>query len=157
MSDVIVETVGNNVVICREDEWHRRKCYWVKHGDVKDLTMALSALNILDCDLVEEIASKAGIYAWGFSDLYCDPKLHPELYGMKNKCPCCKKQLTVKKVGNTKIVCAGEDNCVEITTCDPTQLALAIKKLGTADIVFVLNAVGCRGAINDVMSILGDR
>ncbi len=155
MSNIIVETVGNNVVICKENERHKRECYWVKRGDVKELAMTLGTLNIFNCDLVEEIAGKAGIDAWGFSELYCDPKPHPELYGMKNKCPCGPKPLTVKRMGNTRIVCAGED-CVEITTCDPVQLALAIKALGVRDVVYVLNAVGCRGAINDVRSILGD-
>ena len=84
MSGVHIERVGNNVVICRERD-RRPECYWFKYGDAVHLAMVLGAMNISDCNVVREIAEKAGVNAEDFVAKYCDSKPHPELYGMRSE------------------------------------------------------------------------
>jgi len=83
MSDIYVERVRDNVVVCREVN-NKPECYWFKYGNMEQLAMVLGAMNIFNCDTVREIAKKAGINnVEDFVNKYCDSKPHPELYGIR--------------------------------------------------------------------------
>jgi hypothetical protein len=160
MSDVHVERVGDNVVVCREVD-HKPECYWFKYGDVVQLAMALGAMNIFNCDEVRKIASRVGVDVEDFVAKYCDSKPHPELYGVKpsneedrDKVHA-KVLLTVRRSEDgAMIVCAGEYNCVRIKSCDPQHLARAIKLLNIHDVMYMLNTINCMESYGEVMRIL---
>ena len=160
MSNIYVERVRDNVVVCREKD-HKPECFWFKYGDVTHLAMVLGAMNIFNCGIVREIAKKAGINnVEDFVSKYCDSKPHPELYGVKpseedrDKVHA-KVLLTARKDGDVMIVCAGEHNCVRIKSCEPQHLARAIKLLGIHDILSMLSLINCTDSYGEVMKILG--
>jgi hypothetical protein len=64
------------------------------------------------------------------------------------------KPLTVRKDGDTVVVCIGKYNCVRVKSCDPQHLARAIKLLNTRDVQYVLIAVKCTNTYSEVMRIL---
>jgi len=154
---VFVERVRDNVVVCREMD-HKPECYWFKYGNTEQLAMVLGAMNVMNCDVVKEIAQKAGVNAEDFVAKYCDSKPHPELYGVKPSSEeeriRAKVLLTVKKDGDAIIVCAGEYNCVRIKSCEPQHLARAIKLLNIHDVMHVLSIVNCMESYGEVMRIL---
>jgi hypothetical protein len=158
---VIVERVGDNVVVCRERD-KRPGCYWLRYGDAVHLAMVLGAMNIFNCDTVREIAQKSGVDVEDFVAKYCDSKPHPELYGVKPSSEEDRDKVHVKVLLTVRrdedgamIVCAGEYNCVRIKSCDPQHLARAIKLLNTRDVQYVLIAVKCTNTYSEVMRILG--
>ena len=159
MSEVHVERVGDNVVVCRERDG-KPECYWFKYGDVTHLTMVLGAMNIFNCGTVREIAKKVGINnVEDFVNKYCDSKPHLELYGVKPSSEDrdkvhVKVLLTVRKDGDVMIVCAGEHNCVRIKSCEPQHLARAIKLLNIHDVMYMLNTINCMESYGEVMRIL---
>jgi len=156
---VFVERVRDNVVVCREMD-HKPECYWFKYGDAVHLAMVLGAMNLTNCEVIREIAQKAGVNVEDFVAKYCDSKPHPELYGVKpseedrDKVHA-KVLLTVRRDGNVMIVCAGEHNCVRIKSCEPNHLARAIKLLNVHDIMYMLNTINCMESYGEVMKILG--
>ena len=158
MSDVHVERVGDNVVVCREVD-HKPECYWFRYGNTEQLAMVLGAMNIFDCGTVREIAQKAGVNVEDFVSKYCDSKPHPELYGVKPSSEeeriRAKVLLTVRKSEDgAMIVCAGEHNCVRVRSCDPQHLARAIKLLNIHDVMYMLNTINCMESYGEVMRIL---
>jgi 2-hydroxychromene-2-carboxylate isomerase len=78
------DSAGDNVIVCRERDG-KPECFWFKYGDAVHLAMVLGAMNIFNCDVVREIAQKAGVDAEDFVAKYCDSKPHPELYGMRGE------------------------------------------------------------------------
>jgi len=161
MSNVYVERVRDNVVVCREVN-NKPECYWFKYGDNAHLAMVLGAMNIFDCGTVREIAKKAGINnVEDFVSKYCGSKSHLELYGVKPSSEedrgkvHAKVLLTVRKDGDVMIVCAGEHNCVRIKSCEPNHLARAIKLLNIHDVMYMLNTINCMESYGEVMRILG--
>jgi len=159
MSNIYVERIRDNVVVCRERD-HKVECFWLKYGDVVQLAMALGAMNIFNCDEVRKIAQKAGISnVEDFVSKYCDSKPHPELYGVKPSSEeeriRAKVLLTVRKSEDgAMIVCAGEHNCVRVRSCDPQHLARAIKLLNIHDVMYMLNTINCMESYGEVMRIL---
>jgi len=156
---VFIERFGDNVVVCREKDG-KPECFWFRYGDAVHLAMVLGAMNIFNCSTVREIAQKAGISnVEDFVSKYCDSKPHPELYGVKpsneEERIHAKVLLTVKKDGDTMIVCAGEYNCVRIKSCEPNHLARAIKLLNIRDVMYMLNTINCMESYGEVMRILG--
>jgi len=153
------ERVRDNVVVCREKDG-KPECFWFKYGNTEQLAMVLGAMNISNCDVVREIAQKAGVNVEDFVAKYCGSKPTPELYGVKpseedrDKVHA-KVLLTVRKDGNVMIVCAGEHNCVRIKSCDPQHLARAVKLLNVHDIMHVLSIINCMESYGEVMRILG--
>jgi len=81
---VFVERVRDNVVVCREMD-HKPECYWFRYGDAVHLAMVLGAMNLTNCEIIREIAQKAGVNVEDFVSKYCDSKPHPELYGMRGE------------------------------------------------------------------------
>jgi hypothetical protein len=64
------------------------------------------------------------------------------------------KPLTVRKDGDTVVVCIGKYNCVRVKSCDPQHLARAIKLLNIHDVAYVLGAIKCTNTYSEVMRIL---
>jgi hypothetical protein len=64
------------------------------------------------------------------------------------------KPLTVRKDGDTVVVCIGKYNCVRVKSCEPQHLARAIRLLNTCDVLYVLNAIKCTNSYSEVMRIL---
>jgi len=158
MSNVYVERVRDNVIVCREVN-NKPECFWFKYSDSAHLAMVLGAMNIHNCNTVKEIAQKAGVNVEDFVSKYCSSKPTPELYGVKpsedgDRAPV-KVLLTVRK-GNDGVmtVCAGEHNCVKVKSCDPQHLARVIKLLGIHDVLSMLSLVNCMDSYTEVMKIL---
>jgi len=84
MSNIYVERVRGNVIVCREVN-NKPECFWFKYGDSVHLAMVLGAMNIHDCNVVREIARKSGVNVEDFVAKYCDSKPHLELYGLRNE------------------------------------------------------------------------
>ena len=76
------DSAGDNVIVCREKD-HKPECYWFKYGDAVHLAIVLGAMNISNCDVIREIAQKAGIDVEDFVAKFCSSKPTPELYGIK--------------------------------------------------------------------------
>jgi len=154
---VFVDRFGDNVVVCREMD-HKPECYWFRYGDTTHLAMVLGAMNVMNCDVVREIAQKAGVNVEDFVAKYCDSKPHPELYGVKlsgEDRVHAKVLLTVRRSEDgAMIVCAGEYNCVRIKSCDPQYLARAVKLLNIRDVMYMLNTINCMESYGEVMRIL---
>jgi len=158
MSNVYVERVRDNVIVCREVN-NKPECFWFKYGDSVHLAMVLGAMNVTNCDVVREIAQKSGVDVEDFVAKFCGSKPTPELYGVKpseedrDKVHV-KVLLTVRKDGDVMIVCAGEHNCVRIKSCEPNHLARAIKLLNIHDVMYMLNTINCMESYGEVMRIL---
>jgi len=79
---IFVERVRDNVIVCKEKN-DKSECYWFRYGDSVHLAMVLGAMNIHDCNVVREIARKAGVDVEEFVAKFCSSKPTPELYGIK--------------------------------------------------------------------------
>jgi hypothetical protein len=64
------------------------------------------------------------------------------------------KPLTVRKDGDTVVICIGKYNCVRVKSCEPQHLARAIRLLNIRDVLYVLNAIKCTNSYSEVMRIL---
>ena len=158
MSNIYVERVRDNVVVCREKD-HKLECYWFRYGDAVYLAMVLGAMNVTNCDVVREIARKSGVNVEDFMAKFCSSKPTPELYGVKpssedgGRAPVV--LLTVRKSNDgVMIVCAGEYNCVKVKSCEPQHLARVVKLLGIRDVLYLLSTINCMDSYAEVMKIL---
>ena len=79
---VFIERVRDNVVVCREVN-NKPECYWFRYGDATHLAMVIGAMNISNCEIIREIARKAGVDVEDFVSKICSSKPTPELYGIK--------------------------------------------------------------------------
>jgi len=76
------DSAGDNVIVCRERDG-KPECFWFRYGDAVHLAIVLGAMNLTNCEIIREIAQKAGVDVEDFVAKICGSKPTPELYGIK--------------------------------------------------------------------------
>jgi len=109
--------------------------------------LALSALNVLNCNDVKRIVKTAVMNIEEFLNKYCGSKPAPELFlerdpkdGEQGEHGTIEEvSIVARKDGDGFIVCAEEHNCVRIRSCESSHLARAIRLL----VIYLLSRPVC--------------